>query len=52
MKKVLILGAAGQIAGMVTNCLLDQTDYELVFYARQATAHLAHLESERISLIY
>ncbi|HEM3488816.1 TPA: NAD(P)H-binding protein [Streptococcus suis] len=51
MKKVLILGAAGQIAGMVTDYLLDQTDYELVLYARQASSRLAHLASERISLV-
>lgn len=51
MKKVLILGAAGQIAGMVTNYLLDQTDYELVLYARQATVRLEHLVSERTSLV-
>lgn len=51
MKKVLILGAAGQIAGMVTDYLLDQTDYELVLYARQASSRLSHLTSERIRLI-
>lgn len=51
MTKVLILGAAGQIASMVTNYLLDQTDFDLVLYARKAHERLANLTSERVQLI-
>lgn len=51
MKKILILGAAGQIARMVTNYLLDQTNYGLVLYARQTNTRLANLASERVTLV-
>ncbi|HEM5300842.1 TPA: NAD(P)H-binding protein [Streptococcus suis] len=51
MTKVLILGAAGQIASMVTNYLLDQTDFDLVLYARKAHERLANLASDRVQLI-
>lgn len=51
MKNVLILGAAGQIGRMVTENLLEQTDYQLVLYARQANVRLANLESERVKLV-
>lgn len=35
--KILILGAAGQIARTLTNYLLEQTNHELVLYARNST---------------
>ena len=49
--KVLILGAAGQIARMVETNLWDQTDAELVLYGRNVSTRLASLKSERVSLI-
>ncbi|HEL1982559.1 TPA: NAD(P)H-binding protein [Streptococcus suis] len=51
MKKVLILGAAGQIGRMVTDYLLEQTDFQLVLYARNAHTRLSDLASDRVQLI-
>ncbi len=34
--KILILGAAGQIAQMLRQRMLDETDHSLVLYARHA----------------
>lgn len=56
--KVLILGAAGQVSGLLRNNLLEETDYSLVlivpvsilflifffnFYLRYSLASLLHL---------
>ncbi|MCA6067742.1 KR domain-containing protein [Chryseobacterium sp. RG1] len=38
--KILILGAAGQIGRMLTKDLLEQTDNELVLFARNASQRL------------
>lgn len=48
--KVLILGAAGQIGYLLTQDLLEQTNYELVLYARNASQRLK-AESDRVSLV-
>jgi nucleoside-diphosphate-sugar epimerase len=49
--KILILGAAGQIGRMLTKDLLEQTDYELVLYARNASGRLKNAESNRVSIV-
>lgn len=49
--KILILGAAGQIGRMLTKDLLEQTDYELVLYAHNASRRLKNAESKRVSLV-
>lgn len=48
--KVVILGAAGAISRMVTERLLEETDAELVLYARRAHARLS-IENERVTKI-
>ncbi|MFY7869056.1 MAG: NAD(P)H-binding protein, partial [Exiguobacterium sp.] len=48
--KVVILGAAGAISRMVTERLLEETDAELVLYARRANARLS-IENERVTKI-
>jgi uncharacterized protein YbjT (DUF2867 family) len=48
--KVLILGAAGQISRMLTQDLLEQSNDELVLYARNASQRL-RAESSRVSVI-
>lgn len=48
--KVLILGAAGQISRMLTKDLLEQTDDELLLFARNASQRLK-IESDRVSLV-
>lgn len=49
--KILILGAAGQIGRMLIRDLLEQTDYRLVLYARNASRRLKDFESERVTLV-
>lgn len=49
--KILILGAAGQISQLLTKNLLEQTDYELVLYARNASRRLKNAESRRVSIM-
>jgi len=49
--KVLILGAAGQIGRMLRKDLLEQTDYKLVLYARNASERLKDVESNRVTLV-
>ena len=49
--KILILGAAGQIGRMLTKDLLEQTDYELVLYARNASGRLKNVESNRVTIV-
>lgn len=45
--KILILGAAGELAGKVTEALLKQTKAELVLYARDASKRLKLSDKER-----
>ena len=49
--KILILGAAGQISKMLTNRLLQETEAELVLYARNATRRIANSDPSRITII-
>ena len=49
--KILILGAAGQIGRMLTKDLLEQTDYELVLYARNTSRRLKNTEPKRVSIV-
>lgn len=50
-KKILILGAAGEIARMLTDCLLAESDAELVSYGRNVSQRLALEENNRIKLV-
>lgn len=45
--RILILGAAGQIARMLTNELRNKTDYTIVLYARNAHQRLNTKEDSR-----
>jgi nucleoside-diphosphate-sugar epimerase len=49
--KILILGAAGQIAGTLANYLLEQTNHELVLYARNANRRMKVKDSAREKVI-
>lgn len=49
--KILILGAAGQISKMVTEKLLQETDAELVLFARNANRRIANSDPSRITII-
>jgi nucleoside-diphosphate-sugar epimerase len=49
--KILILGAAGQIARMLTNELLKKTDHSIVLYARNGHKRLNVIDDNR-QLIY
>jgi hypothetical protein len=49
--RVLILGAAGQIGKLVTNDLLEQTDYDLVLYGRNVTSRLSIKDTTRTRLV-
>ena len=51
MKKILVLGAAGQIARQFSQRLLAETDMELVLYGRNISTRLAALKGDRVSLI-
>lgn len=48
--KILILGAAGRIAKILSNYLLEQTEFDLVLYARNANTRIKN-NSSRIKLI-
>jgi nucleoside-diphosphate-sugar epimerase len=48
---ILILGAAGQIARLLTDKLLEQTDHSLVLYARNADRRLQVTAPERVKVI-
>ena len=48
--KILILGAVGQISLMLTERLLDETDGEIVLYARSAHSRLK-VTSKRVEII-
>jgi uncharacterized protein YbjT (DUF2867 family) len=49
--KILILGAAGQIAKMVTEKLLQETDAELILFARNANRRIANSDPSRITVV-
>lgn len=49
--KILILGAAGQIGKILTKDLLEQTDHEVILYARDAERRLKKADNSRISII-
>ena len=49
--KILILGAAGQISKMLINRLMQETDAELVQYARNANRRIANSDPSRITII-
>lgn len=49
--KVMILGAAGQIGRIVTDDLLNQTDFDLVLYGRNVSSRLAGKKSDRVLLV-
>ena len=49
--KILILGAAGQISKMLINRLLQETDAELVQYARNANRRIANSDPSRITIV-
>lgn len=51
MKKILVLGAAGQIARQFSQRLLAETDMELVLYGRNISTRLAALKEDRVSLV-
>lgn len=48
--KVLILGAAGRIGKILTNYLLEQTDFNLVLYARNVSKRIK-CDSSRVEFI-
>jgi len=48
---ILILGAAGQIARLLTDSLLQQTDHHLVLYARNAGQRLKVSQTDRLKVI-
>ncbi|MCY7939618.1 NAD(P)H-binding protein [Bacillus inaquosorum] len=45
--KILILGAAGKIARMLTNELLEKTDHSIVLYARNSHKRLTSMDNSR-----
>src|SRR5690625_501740 len=47
----MILGAAGQIAKMLTDDLLAQTDFDLVLYGRNVSSRLSNKANDRVSLV-
>jgi N-acetyl-gamma-glutamylphosphate reductase len=47
--KILILGAAGELAGKVTEVLMKHTDASLILYARNAGKRLHVQNKERTS---
>ena len=49
--KILILGAAGQIARMLTQELLHKTEHSIVLYARNGHKRLTHLNDSREVII-
>lgn len=49
--KVLILGAAGEIGQMVTDLLLNETDADIVLYARNASRRLKAKDESRETIV-
>lgn len=50
-KKILILGAAGQISQMLTDNLLTNSDYQLVLYGRNLSSRLTLINPKRETII-
>lgn len=50
-KKVIILGAAGEIARMLTDRLVEDFDIDLVLYGRNVSERLKNKENSRITLV-
>ncbi|CAK1245315.1 NAD(P)H-binding protein [Fructobacillus fructosus] len=49
---ILILGAAGQIARQLTECLLQETDDKLTLYARNASARLnQYVDNDHVRIV-
>lgn len=49
--KVLILGAAGQISRRLLPLLLNETDHELILYARNGEQRLKEFSNHRVEII-
>lgn len=49
--KILILGAAGKISKILTNYLLEQTDFTLVLFARNARKRIKNTNPTRLIII-
>lgn len=49
--KILILGAAGQIARMVTDNILEHTNFDLILYGRNVSQRLADKKNDRVMLV-
>lgn len=49
--KILILGAAGQIGRMVTTKLLEETNHQVILYARNAHSRLCAFDSSRVEIV-
>lgn len=49
--KILILGAAGQISRKLIPILLNETDHELILYARNAEQRLSEFSTDRVEII-
>jgi nucleoside-diphosphate-sugar epimerase len=49
--KILILGAAGQIARILSDQLLKRTDHDIILYARNAQQRLDIPDTDRVSLV-
>lgn len=49
--KILILGAAGQIGKILTNYLLEQTNHDLILYAKGASRRIKVSDKNRIEFI-
>ena len=49
--KILILGAAGQIGRMVTTKLLEETNHQVILYARNAHSRLGTSDPGRVEIV-
>lgn len=49
--KVLILGAAGQIAKLITDNIMDETNHSVVLYGRNATSRIQISDSDRQTIV-
>lgn len=49
--KILILGAAGQIGRMITTKLLEETNHQVVLYARNAHSRLNASDPSRVEIV-
>ena len=51
MEKILILGAAGEIAQFLTKRLVEETEFQLVLYGRNVSSRLPYEVSERLAYV-